>query len=140
MALTFGNAGAIFDLNLAPDSRNRARDWLESNAKGGTVATAQELHFANEALRVVGGREMAVTAANLTKLVSKRRPGYAVVPAYPVAKRAGLTASPATLEAVRTMKGAKVFEADGTDSRYRAGTFRVPETVANPALVIFRIP
>jgi hypothetical protein len=139
-AILFGNADAIFDRNLAPESRNRARDWLVSNGKDGSVVTAPELRFSNEALKLLGGREMAITAANLTKLVSTRRPAYAVVPAYPIAKRAGLTAAAGTLDAVRAVKGSKVFEADGADSRFRLGTFRSPEVVVNPALVIFRIP
>jgi hypothetical protein len=140
LGLASGNVDSILDLNMAPDSRNRARDWLKSNAKGGAVVTATELRFSSDALGAVGGREIPVTVANLTKLVASRRPAYVVVPAYPTAKGGELTASPATLEAVRTMKGSKVFEADGVDSRYRPGMFRAPETMANPALVIFRIP
>jgi len=49
-------------------------------AKDGSVVTAPELHFSSDALNPIGGREMAVTAANLTKLVSSHRSAYAVVP------------------------------------------------------------
>lgn len=139
-AVVFGNVDSIFDRNIAPESRNRASDWLASHGRDGSVVTAPELRFSNEVLRVFGGREMAITAANLTKVVATRRPTYAVVPAYPIAKRAGLTTAPGTLDTVRTMKGTKVFEADGADTRFRLGTFRSPEVVVNPALMIFRIP
>jgi hypothetical protein len=137
VAVALGNFDIVFDRNLEADSRNRATDWLASHAADGSVFVAPDLRFSVESLRLVGGREVTPTIANLGKLAS--RPAYVVVPAYPGPKHDHVALPTATLEALRSIKGAKVYEADGLDTRWQ---FRglASGAVLNPALAIFRVP
>lgn len=144
VAVAFGNFGIVFDRNLEADSRNRAAHWLASHATDGSVVVAPELRFSSETLRLIGAREVATTAADLSKLASGRHPIYLVVAAYPGPKRAHVTVSPGTLDSIRSIsrgaaKVADVFEVDGADTRWQVRGL-TPGAVLNPALVIFRVP
>ena len=135
--------GALFDRNLAPDSRVLVREWLAHNASGAPVFVAPEAHFSIPRLRNhnIVAEQTSVEISNLGPLSARVRRGACliVVPGYEESRKARAAARRISSR-VRAVGAAPVFRAPGKLSKGPSRWGRLARPVLDPELAVYRFP